>query len=120
MTTTQTGETTNQQIQRLAAQFAQQFVRKDSKYFDVDHLGTALAAPDVEQMILNQLVERFPEVEPSSTLLKGLYQQLMFTKTSDRSRAFQVWNGTSTCLPGASERAEVPRDTSRRRGEIRS
>lgn len=71
MTTTQTGETTNQQIQRLAAQFAQQFVRKDSKYFDVDHLGTALAAPDVEQMILNQLVERFPEVEPSSTLLNA-------------------------------------------------
>jgi hypothetical protein len=104
MTTNQTGETTHQKIQRLAAQFAQQFVRKDSKYFDVDHLGTALAAPDVEQMILNQLAERFPEVELSNALLKGLYQQLMTTQTSDRSRSFQVWNGTSICLPGNPER----------------
>jgi len=55
MTTNQkpeTGEVTKTQIDTLAAVFAQQFVRKDNKFFDVDYLGSALSRNDVEQMIL--------------------------------------------------------------------
>jgi len=52
MTTNQkpeTGEATKNQIDKLAAEFAQQFVRKDNKFFDVDYLGSALSRNDVSR-----------------------------------------------------------------------
>jgi hypothetical protein len=107
MTTNQkpeTGEATKNQIDKLAAEFAQQFVRKDNKFFDVDYLGSALSRNDVEQMILNRIIEEFPEIELSSPLLKGLYLTLIQAQHSDRTRAIQVWNGHSVCLPSNPQR----------------
>lgn len=112
MTTNQkpeTGEATKNQIDKLAAEFAQQFVRKDNKFFDVDYLGSALSRNDVEQMILNRITEEFPEIELSSPLLKGLYQKLIQAQHGDRTRAIQVWNGHSICLPSNPQRLFLER-----------
>lgn len=107
MTTTQkpeTGEKTQKEIEMLATVFAQQFVRKDNKFFDVDYLGSALSRTDVEQMILNRISEEYPDVTMSTPLLKGLYGKLIQAQHSDRSRSIQVWNGHSVCLPGRTDR----------------
>jgi hypothetical protein len=102
--TTNTGDTTQRNIDLLTAEFAKQFVQKDSKFFHVDHLGNALSRPDVERIVLNQIADRLPRDELSRELLKGVFDQHMSSHTTDRARSIQVWNGTSVCLPGNPER----------------
>ena len=51
MTTNQkpeTGEITKTQIDTLAAEFAQQFVRKDNKFFDVDYLDSGFRSSAID------------------------------------------------------------------------
>ncbi|WP_120503432.1 primase-helicase family protein [Sulfitobacter mediterraneus] len=104
MTKPTIGDQTQTQIDMLAEAFAKQFVRKDNKFFDVDYLGNALSRTDVEQMMMNQIIDDHSDVQLSNPLLKGLYGKLIEAHHSDRSRAIQVWNGHSVCLPGNSER----------------
>lgn len=104
MTINQISEGTKRNIDMLTADFAKQFVQKDSKFYDVAHLGNALSKPDVERIILNLISDRLPPDEISNELVKAVYGQLLSARSSDRSRTIQVWNGTSVCLPGNPER----------------
>lgn len=55
----QTNEGTNQTIADLAAAYGNQFVRKDNKFFDVEHLNTPLSRNDVEMMLINRIQDDF-------------------------------------------------------------
>lgn len=95
---------TIQNINQLALTFATQFVRKDNKFYDVDHLGTSLSRIDVEKMIRNRILTDFSDIELSRDLLKGLYTKLLDVSHSDLRRSVQVWNGQSECRPGDPKR----------------
>ncbi|QEE34808.1 hypothetical protein FTO60_03225 [Octadecabacter sp. SW4] len=90
-------------INELAAAYGQQFVRKDSKFFDVAHLNTALSRNDVEMMVLNRIQEEFPDVTLTNPILRGVFDLLIVSRHPDRNRSIQVWNGASSCLPGQSD-----------------
>jgi len=94
------GTDSTKHIQHLAKVYGNQIVRRDNKFYDMDHLGVPLSRNDVEMMILNRIREEHPGIPLSNELLKGLFKLLIEQRHTDVDRAFQVWNGTSVSEPG--------------------
>lgn len=101
--------TTENHIQKLAKAYGNQIVRRDNKFYDIEHLGTPLSRTDVEVMILNRIRGEFPDVPLSSELFKGLFKLLIEQRHTDTERSFQVWNGTTVCAPGNPDRLIMKR-----------
>ena len=100
---------TNQHIADLAKAYGNQIVRRDNKFYDIDHLGVPLSRNDVEMMILNRIRAEHPNVSLSNELLKGLFKLLIVQRHTDVDRAFQVWNGSTVCDPGNPNRLVMSR-----------
>jgi chorismate mutase len=101
---TQPAPGTETTIQDLAKAYGNQIVRRDNKFYDIDHLGTPLSRNDVEMMVLNRIREEHPQAQLSNEVLKGLFKLLIETRHTDTERAFQVWNGTTVSEPGNANR----------------
>lgn len=95
---------TKELVQNLAKAYGNQYLRRDNKFYDIDHLGTPLSRTDVEQMILNRIHAEHPETQLTNEVYKGLFKLLIDLRHSDVERSFQVWNGTATCDPGNTSR----------------
>ncbi|OWU79477.1 primase-helicase family protein [Phaeobacter sp. 22II1-1F12B] len=93
----------------LAKAYGNQFLRRDNKFYDIDHLGTPLSRVDVETMILNRIREEHPDVSLSNEILKGLFRLLIDTRHTDIDRCFQVWSGATVCEPGNTKRLVMSR-----------
>ena len=103
------GTDLTKQIQVLAKAYGNQFVRRDNKFFDIEHPGTPLSRIDVEFMILNRIKSEHPDIPLSSELFKGLFKLLIDTRHTDIDRCFQVWSGATVCEPGNSSRLVMNR-----------
>ena len=88
------------QVQFLARTYGDQIVRRDNKFFDLEHLGVALSRNDVEMMLINRIREEHPEIQVTPDLLRELFRLLVEKKHTDTERSFQVWNGSAICVPG--------------------
>lgn len=102
--TNEGNEDTQSAVLKIAAEYGHQFVRKDNKFFDVEHLNTPLSRNDVEMMLVNRITEEHPDIQLTSAIIKGVLSLLIVQRHSDRERSFQVWNGTASCLPGQVDR----------------
>jgi len=104
MTKPQPDTETDRNVANLAQAYASKIVRRDNKFYDVNYLGTPLSRNDVETIILNRIHVDFPEVPLSSPLIKKLFRLLIEIHHTDTSRSIQVWNGSTTCEPGNTNR----------------
>lgn len=102
-TNTQTAPGTNH-IAGLAKVYGNQIVRRDNKFYDIEHLGTPLSRFDVEMMVLNRIRDEHPNIELTNELMKGLFKLLIETRHTDTDRTFRIWNGTSVSEPGNASR----------------
>ncbi|SMP37241.1 primase-helicase family protein [Shimia sagamensis] len=97
------------QIAMLAKSYGNQIVRRDNKFYDLEHLGTPLSRVDVEMMILNRIREEHPQVKLNKEIFKGLFQLLIDKRHTDIDRCFQVWSGATVCEPGNPNRLIMKR-----------
>ncbi|MDP2496343.1 DUF5906 domain-containing protein [Shimia thalassica] len=100
---------TESNIKNLAKTYGNQIVRRDNKFYDIEHLGTPLSRTDVETMLINRIHAEHPDVPMSNELIKGLFKLLIEQRHTDTERCFQVWNGTAICAPGNPDRLLMKR-----------
>ncbi|MGH1467192.1 MAG: hypothetical protein ACRBBQ_17710 [Cognatishimia sp.] len=70
--TNQDNTNTNELVQKLAKAYGNQYLRRDNKFYDINHLGTPLSRTDVEQMVLNRIHTEHPETQLTNDVYKGL------------------------------------------------
>ncbi|WP_424980547.1 primase-helicase family protein [Leisingera sp. S232] len=100
-----------QHVKFLAATYGNQIVRRDNKFYDIEHLGTPLSRVDVEMKILNLIAEEHPNLPLNTGIIKSLFKLLIDTRHTDRARSFQVWSGATICEPGNPNRIVMKRGT---------
>ncbi|UWQ61853.1 hypothetical protein K3723_13430 [Leisingera caerulea] len=100
-----------QYVKFLAAAYGSQIVRRDNKFYDIEHLGTPLSRVDVEMKILNLIAEEHPNLPLNNGIIKSLFKLLIDTRHTDRARSFQVWSGATICEPGNPNRIVMKRGT---------
>lgn len=80
------------------------FVRKDSKYFDVENLGVKLSKDDVIQVALNRFAIEFGDLDIDRHILKEVFVQAIQKKHSVLGSTIPVWSGHSVCSAGNPDR----------------
>lgn len=76
------------------------YVRRETRFYHVDHPTEPLSRRDIEQVFIATLGSRYPIEQITQPLLKQVFDIGIERKHSDRSRSVPVWGGSMACLPG--------------------
>lgn len=87
------------------------YVRKDSKYYEVERLNVKLSMEDVQRACIFRIQEGFGHLKPTRDTLKEVFQLTIDKKHSDADTSIPVWNGSIVCAPGNPERFVWDRGT---------
>ncbi|WP_135505214.1 primase-helicase family protein [Roseovarius aestuariivivens] len=99
-------------FERLTEALCSWFVRRDSKYYEVNRLGTKLSKDDVVMIALDRFRDEFSDIELPQPLLKAVFQQAIERKHAIPGQTIPVWNGREYCAP------DVDGSTIRERGAV--
>lgn len=91
-------------VSELSKAVSSWYVRKDSKYYDVDRLNVKLSKDDVQQACLLRISEQSGSEMPCSDVLKEVFRRTMVAKHFDREQVIPVWSGATVCLPRHEDR----------------
>ncbi len=80
------------------------FVRKDSKFFEVENLTTKLSQDDVQRICLHRFREEFPDIEVSIPTLREVFRRAIEQKHAMPGQTIPVWNGGIVCKPAEPSR----------------
>jgi hypothetical protein len=80
------------------------FVRKDSKFYEVENLTTKLSKDDVQRICLHRIAEEFPELEPDKRTMGEVFRRAIDQKHAQPGQSIPVWNGGLVCKPGTGSR----------------
>jgi hypothetical protein len=80
------------------------FVRKDSKFYEVENLSTKLSKQDVQQMCILRFSEEFPDLDPSNRTIGEVFRRAIDQKHAQPGQSIPVWNGRQVCKPGTGSR----------------
>lgn len=93
---------TAQDIARIVCSW---YVRKDTKYFDINQLGTSLSQADVKQSITHRIKESFPANKLDQRTLKDLLKTVFDPQANyNPLTTIPVWSGRTISRPGNIER----------------
>lgn len=90
-------------VSMLASEISKSFVRKDSKFFATNRLGTKLSEADVERACLTRFIREIPEIKDAPTY-KEAFERAIRKKHGDFLESIPVWNGSTCCQPGNDSR----------------
>lgn len=91
-------------VTTLAKAVGSWFVRKDSKYFDVDRLNVKLSKDDVQQACLIRIKEEFGDEYCEREIVKEVFRRTMESKHYERELMVPVWSGGMVCRPRHDDR----------------
>lgn len=87
-------------IEKLTKAVCTWFVRKDSKFYEVENLTTKLSKDDVVRICLHRFREEYPEIEPDAATLKEVFRRAIDQKHAHQEQTIPIWNGGLACKPG--------------------
>jgi len=92
---------TGAQIERLTAAISSWYVRRDSKFYDVDRPTVKLSKDDVQRACLIRFAEEIDGFDPSDReVLKQAFARAIDQKHGIPGQTIPVWDGSSSCDPG--------------------
>src|SRR6056297_4095760 len=92
---------TEAQIERLTAAISSWYVRRDSKFYDVDRPTVKLSKDDVQRACLIRFAEEIDGFDPSDReVLKQAFARAIDQKHGVPGQTIPVWDGSSSCDPG--------------------
>ena len=80
------------------------FVRKDSKFYEIESLTTKLSKDDVQRICLHRFAEEFTELDFDNRTLGEVFRRAIDQKHAAPGQSIPVWNGGWVCKPGAEGR----------------
>lgn len=83
-------------VQNLCASY----VRRETRFYHVNHPTQPMARRDVEQAFLLTVGTLVPADQVTNTLLKQVFELAIERKHTDRARSIPVWGGSMACHPG--------------------
>ncbi len=91
-------------IEELSRAVSTWYVRKDSKFYDVENLTTKLSKDDVIRTCMHRLGEEMPHLKLDYQALRDVFRRVIDQKHADPSQSIPVWNGSSVCKPSLNGR----------------
>jgi len=92
---------TEAEIERLTAAISSWYVRRDSKFYDVDRPTVKLSKDDVERACLFRFVDAGTGIDLGNReLLKEAFHRAITQKHGVPGQTIPVWDGSSACDPG--------------------
>jgi hypothetical protein len=92
-------------VQDIARIVSTWYVKKDTKYFDINRLGISLSQADVKQSITHRVKEAFPANNLDQRTMKDLLRTVFDPQTEyDPLSTIPVWSGRTVSLPGNTQR----------------
>lgn len=76
------------------------YVRRETRFYHVDHPTEPLSRRDIEQAFIATLGTRYPIEQITQPLLRQVFDIGIERKHSDRTRSVPVWGGSMACHPG--------------------
>ncbi|MDV7272129.1 DUF5906 domain-containing protein [Thioclava sp. A2] len=96
-------------LSNILQTIAQWYVRKDSRYYDVEEPGPAFSRDDVERLIIQRIKEEFPGADLSEDAIRQLLQVLIKDIFVDPRRSIPIWSGLRQSMPGNPNRLTFKR-----------
>ena len=94
-----------QDVSTLARAMSGWYVRRDSKFYDIDRPTVKLSKDDVVRACLDRFATDFPDMELSNrNLLKAVYYRAIDQKHAIPGESIPVWDGSIVCDPGNTTR----------------
>ena len=84
----------------LSSVLAARYVRRETRFYNVDRPSGALSRRDVEQTFLNQAQQLVPNTPITPELMKRVFNYCIDIKHTDRTKSIPVWDGEMVCQPG--------------------
>jgi Family of unknown function (DUF5906) len=100
-------------VKLLTKAVARWYVRRDSKYYDVDNLTTKLSKDDVQRSCLHRFADEFPDMEPNRLTIAETFRRAFDQKHTVDGQTIPVWNGGLVCKPSLDSRFVWERGTVR-------
>ena len=80
-------------LETLTKALCSWFVRRDSKFYSVNRLGTKLSRDDVVYIALSRFRDEFGEMELSDALLREVFDKAISKRHAEPGMTIPVWNG---------------------------
>ena len=92
-------------VRSVAARLATQFVRNETRFYNVDDPYAPLSRRDMEQAFINIIAQTFPDANRvTADVLRSAFELAIDKKHTDRDRSIPVWNRAMACYPGNKNR----------------
>jgi hypothetical protein len=92
-------------VSTLTRAISSWYVRRDSKFYDVDHPTVKLSKDDVQRSCLVRFSDDFPGIDYSNRLLlKQVFYRAIDQKHAVEGESIPVWDGSTVCSPGDANR----------------
>ncbi|WP_428515387.1 DUF5906 domain-containing protein [Roseovarius sp.] len=95
---------TEAELNRLVNAVCSWFVRRDGKYYQVEHLSTKLSRDDVAHISLARIRDECNDIETSRDLLRDGFRRAIEMKHAIPGQTIPIWNGREYCDPGTDAR----------------
>ena len=87
-------------IDTLCKAVSSWYVRRDSKFYDIDNLTTKLSMIDVRRACIHRIGEQFSETPVTADTLKAVFKRTIDDQHNASDETIAVWNGRVACRPG--------------------
>ena len=88
-------------VSALSTAISRWYVRRDSKFYDIDHLSAKLSKDDVQRACLHRFSEELPGLDLTDpAVLKAAFYRAIDQKHTIPGQSIPVWDGSIVCNPG--------------------
>jgi len=86
-------------LETLTKALCSWFVRRDSKFYSVNRLGTKLSRDDVVYIALSRFRDEFGEIKSTDALVREVFDKAISKRHAVPGMTIPVWNGREYCAP---------------------
>jgi len=95
---------TQHKIEVLSKAISSWYVRRDSKFYDVNRLNTPLSKEDIERACIIRIRGGYEHFDITPDLIKAVFNRAIVQMIGNPEQSIPVWNGSQVCSPDVLER----------------